>query len=43
MPEMDITKWVVLLVFAAIMIFFAFNCSVDKGSDKKESDNEETK
>ncbi len=43
MPEMDVTKWVVLLVFAAIMIFFLFNCSIDRGSDKKESNNEEKK
>ena len=34
---MDITHLVVLIVFAAIVILFAFNCSIHKDSDNKDT------
>ena len=43
MPEMDVTKWIVLVVFAAIIIFFAFNCTVDKDPGRGKKDSEEPK
>ena len=35
--EMDITKWVVLIVFVGISVYFAFNCSRSKDTNKKET------
>lgn len=33
MPELSITHWIVLILFVAILLLFAFNCSIHKDSD----------
>jgi hypothetical protein len=35
MLEMDFSHWVVLIIFVAIIVLFAVNCSIHKDSDKE--------
>ncbi|MFA6470548.1 MAG: hypothetical protein WCU00_00795 [Candidatus Latescibacterota bacterium] len=39
---MDITHLVMLILFVAILLLFAFNCSIHKDNEDKEGKNKET-
>ncbi len=43
MSGMDATHWVVLIVFVAILVLFAFNLSVHKDTENKDTNKPESK